>query len=231
MPPSLLLSTAYFPPISWFALASNCGSVTIEAFETYRKQSFRNRCNILGPNGLQALTVPVSKPSGNHSKTREVIVASELDWKRQHLRSIETAYNSSPFYLYYRDRITKTLLFPNSGLIDLNLSLIKLLCELTGITLKLEFTNLFEKNPSGITDLRNAIQPGNPLPACLFPVYNQVFSTKFPFMDDLSILDLLCNEGPASHDYLKAIAPGIKNHLKNNMLPSTYSGIGLFSGG
>lgn len=215
MPQRLLLSTAYFPPISWFAIILGSDSTTIEAFETYQKQTFRNRCNILGPNGLQALTVPVKKPFGNHSKTHQVILATEIDWKRQHLRSIETAYNSSPFYLYYRDRIAKALLSSHCHLMELNASLIYLISDLMGVTLNIDLTKSFEKNPSGFFDFRNEIQPGSSLPSHLFPVYTQVFSTRFPFTADLSILDLLFNEGPASLDYLNILSAGIKNHFQN----------------
>jgi hypothetical protein len=210
MTPSILLSTAYFPPVSWFAALLKSSNASIEVHETYSKQTYRNRCHILSPNGLQALTVPVAKPFGNSSKTTEVILAQESAWKRLHWKALETAYNTSPFFLFYCDQIAKVLFEEKTHLFTLNQSILLLMLDLLDMKQEVSLTTCFEKEPADCDDLRNNIHPKKQfLHRHYFPVYTQVFSTKHPFLADLSILDLLFNEGPASKDYLLEVAENI----------------------
>ncbi|MBE0662630.1 MAG: WbqC family protein [Bacteroidales bacterium] len=203
MSSTVLLSTAYFPPISWFAAILKNDKVILEACETYSRQTYRNRCQILGPNGLQSLSVPITKPYGNRTQTSEVQIVTPSAWNRLHWRAIVTTYNASPFFLYYRDKIELVLFEPQNSLFALNLSLIELLLELLEIEKPVSLSIDFEKDPKDLIDLRNSIHPKKAfLSMDLFPPYTQVFSTKFPFIPDLSIIDLLFNEGPASKDYL-----------------------------
>jgi hypothetical protein len=203
MPKPLLLSTAYFPPVSWFVFLNHHSRIMIESQETYPKQTYRNRCRILGPNGLQILSVPVSKPNGNSSKTTQVLVSSDDHWKRIHWRAIKTAYNASPFFLYYRDRIEKELFSPHYKLFDLNISLIRLLLDFLDIQVNIEFTDVFNKDAVNCTDLRTQIHPKKKLLVSRsLPRYTQVFGERYGFVPDLGIIDLLFNEGPASKDYL-----------------------------
>jgi len=203
MSSTVLLSTAYFPPISWFAALLNSDIVILEVWETYSRQTYRNRCQILGPNGLQALSVPISKPYGNSTKTTEVQIVTPSGWNRLHWRAIVTAYNASPFFLYYRDRIESVLFEPHESLFSLNLSLIELLFELMKIQKSINLSINFQKDPKELTDLRNSIHPKKTFRSPdTFEPYTQVFNSKYPFVPDLSIIDLLFNEGPASKDYL-----------------------------
>jgi len=210
MTQSILLSTAYFPPVSWFAALQKSSNVSIEVHETYSKQTYRNRCHILSPNGLQALTVPVVKPFGNNSKTTEVILAQQTVWKKLHWKALETAYNTSPFFLFYSDQIAKVLFEKQSHLFSLNNSLLLLMLDLLDMKPEFRLTTGFVKVPEDHADLRNIIHPKKQfLHNHFFPVYTQVFSTKYPFMADLSILDLLFNEGPGSKDYLREVTENI----------------------
>lgn len=207
MEKQVLLSTAYLPPISWFAALLKSETAFIEAHETYTKQTFRNRCNILGPNGKQMLSVPVSKPKGN-SKIREVEITDHNNWKRLHWRAILTAYNTSPFFLFYRDKIEAALFKNHRHLWSLNLELIGLFVNMLEIKINLFPTSGYVKEPGKTYDLRNTIHPKIEfIPRQLFIPYTQVFNTKHPFIPDLSIIDLLFNEGPAARDYIQDISP------------------------
>lgn len=207
MEKQVLLSTAYLPPISWFAALLKSETVFLEVHETYPKQTFRNRCNILGPNGKQTLSVPVSKPSGNNSKIWEVEITDHNNWKRLHWRAMLTAYNASPFFLYYRDRIEAALFRNHIHLWSLNLQLIGLIIGMLALKVHLIPTSGFVKVPRNAYDLRNIIHPKNEFVALQsFVSYPQVFSAKYPFIPDLSIVDLLFNEGPAARDYVQDIA-------------------------
>jgi len=208
----VLLTTAYFPPVSWFASLLLTEKVKLEACETYLRQSYRNRCCISGPNGKQALIIPVNKPGGNHTRITEIIIPANNNWRTMHWRAIITAYNKSPFFLYYRDQIEKVLFFPETNLFNFNLSVISQMINLFEIDKEIGKTLTFEKRYSHCIDLRNLIHPkktkfGNDF----FPGYTQVYSTKFGFQPDLSALDLLFNEGPASIDYLSSVCSRIKN--------------------
>jgi hypothetical protein len=99
----VLRSTAYLPPVSYISGCLRQDEILIERFETYPKQTIHNRCRILGPNGLQVLSVPVVRVNGNHTLTKDIRIAETIPWQRLHWRSIETAYNNSPFFLYYKD--------------------------------------------------------------------------------------------------------------------------------
>jgi hypothetical protein len=206
----VLLPIAYLPPISWFAVLLCRKSPLIEAHETYPKQTYRNRCHIAGPNGLQPLIIPVTKISGQISKTDEVLITPGSNWKKLHWRTIETAYNSSPFFTYYRNRIEEIIFSDQTRLFEFNLSLINLLLELLGMKIQSGITDEFIKNPENLLDFRELIHPKKTIfPPALFPAYIQVFDTRHGFFPDLSIIDLLFNEGPASLEYLHEVSLSI----------------------
>jgi hypothetical protein len=215
-------STAWFPPVLWFAALGSHHQVFIEAHETYPKQSYRNRCYIAAPNGVQALVVPVIKPGGNHSKITEVLVADEIRWRLAHWRSIEAAYNKSPFFIYYRDGLQSALFEEITHLFDLNLHLIRYLLSLLGLAVEVKLTVEFRKFIPGCLDLRYHLHPKKKqeYPTGM-PVYTQVFEEKYGFVPNLSILDLLFNEGPASVIYLKELRESLQFvFLPDNLNPA-----------
>ncbi len=199
----ILLSTSYFPPISYMSQIAKTDSVLIEAHENFQKQSYRNRCYIAGPNNKQILNIPVVRPDGNHTAISKVIFSTDVNWKKQHWNSIITAYNSSPFLLYYQDEIKDCLFAEYSSLLELNTAVLKLILELLQIKTNIEFTKSFDPNPSKITDLRNTIHPKkSSLIVNNQKTYSQVFDDRSSFLPDLSILDLLFNLGPDARGYL-----------------------------
>jgi hypothetical protein len=198
----ILVPTAYFPPVSYISGCLHSEQVLIERFETYPKQTCRNRCHIYGPNGLQTLSIPVLKVNGNHTLTKDIRIATSTPWQRLHLRSIETAYNNSPFFLYYQDEFEKVFKKQFDFLLDLNTLLLEIIFGILRIEKKIGFTDQFLKIIEGIDDHRESPKKKKVSSNDAFPPYNQVFSPKYGFIADLSIIDLIFNLGPESGDFL-----------------------------
>jgi hypothetical protein len=198
---SILLPTAYLPPINYISECLNSETVFIEAFETYTKQTCRNHCIIAGPNGIQQLTVPVNKVDGNHTLTKDIRISYFQDWQKMHWRSIETAYNNSPFFLYYRDYFEPFFSKKTHFLIDLNLSLFEVIFNILRIEKETEFTEQYDRNPRFAIDRRNVF--GSKKSFIVHPAkeYTQVFRNKSGFITNLSIIDLIFNLGPETVDY------------------------------
>lgn len=199
---TVLLSTAYLPPVSYLALCLHSDKVLIEQFETYPKQTCRNHCRIYGPNGLQTLSVPVVKVNGNHTLTKDIRIAPSIPWQRLHWRSIETAYNNSPFFLYYKDELEKAFVKKVDFLIDLNAMLLDIISGMLRVEIKTGFTEKFVDTPEGIRDCRESSKKKNIISNPAIPPYTQVFSPKHGFLPDLSIIDLIFNMGPESTGFL-----------------------------
>jgi len=199
----MLLSTAYFPPILHYAWLLKNQKVSVEQFETFPKQTFRNRSVILSANGLQSLTVPVIKPNGAKTLTRDVKVSYDEPWQQLHWRSIKTAYNSSPFLLYYQDDLDVFFKKKPQFLLDLNEEVIHLINSLMDweVNIKRTETFVFPKDISLKEDKRFLLKPKGAENLNL-PSYIQVFSDQYPFYENLSILDLIFNLGPEAESYL-----------------------------
>lgn len=201
---TLLLNTAYFPPVPYISRLNRHSTVLIEQFEHYGKQSYRNRCEILSANGKLSLTVPVKKNGKIKFLTKEAEIDYSTPWQKLHFKGIESAYKNSPFYDYYEEDFRRYFEHREKYLLDLNLNILHTLADLLKLHTRIELTE--DYIPEGIptyTDLRNVIHPKNPgfVPADAKP-YPQTFGEKFPFVAGLSILDLLFNMGPESKEYL-----------------------------
>ncbi len=199
----ILLSTAFLPPSGWFSLLLK-HPVTIEKYENYQRQTYRNRCLIYSEKGILPISVPVNRPSGNHTPITEVRIFNNEKWYQKQWRAIRSAYEASPFFLYYQDDLKPFFNGYSGNLFHYNHSLILKLCELMEISPDLHFTTKFEKEPVTMTDLRRFFSPKKQTPGH-FPAYTQVFSDRHGFIPNLSILDVLFNLGPESKDYLVQI--------------------------
>lgn len=202
----ILFSTAYFPPLSYFSLLIACDTAEIEVHETFAKQTYRNRCRILTANGVIQLTVPVVKPAGNHTRTRDILVSDRERWQQIHWRAITSAYRAAPYFAHYADAMQPVFTAPHHQLVVLNRHIIQLILQMLHQNVQLTESVAFEHHPPGKSDLRNLFSPKTPPDQTMFKPYYQVFNDRYAFQADLSILDLLFNEGPAAVGYLRALA-------------------------
>ena len=129
---NLLLTTAYFPPISYFSAITQATQVTIEQYENFGKQSYRNRCNIMAANGVLALTVPVVK-ANSKTLTKDLKITYATPWQKLHFKGIESAYKNSPYYEYYIDDIEPFFRKREAFLLDLNQGILNALLKMLGI--------------------------------------------------------------------------------------------------
>jgi hypothetical protein len=197
-----LFSTAYFPPVLYVAMSLQHTNLLIEAKETFPKQTYRNRMEIMTAGGVRTLTVPVVR--NNHSRTDEVLIDYKERWNIIHLRTIEAAYAASPYYLYYKDDIEALLMPRRDHLLDLNQAILEWILKRLKINSTVSLTTDYTALPD-IPDYRNAFSPKHPVSADGFPPYYQVFGDRQLFAHNLSILDLMMNLGLEAGDYLNAI--------------------------
>jgi len=196
----VILSTAYLPPIQYFAKLVGYQNVYTEVFETYSKQSFRNRCEILSCNGPLSLIVPVIKTNGNKTLTKDIRIDYSTNWQKNHWKAIESAYRNSAYYDFVSDLLLPFYSQKETFLIDFNSKINNELLLFLGISKKINETDQFLKQyAADIADLRAAIHPKTQFQtddAHFSPVkYYQVFSDRYEFVPNLSIIDLLFNEG------------------------------------
>ena len=199
-----LLSTAYFAPILYYSKLAQDEPVMIERHEHYNKQSYRNRCTIYSANGLLDLAVPVARAKEPKIKITEVEIAYDMLWQKQHFKAIESAYRRSPFYEYYIDDLMPFFNDRHRYLYDFNLQIMRRVCSLINISPHIQESDEFVKSREGIIDLRNSIHPKINCTTNT-PSYTQVFTDRWGFKPNLSILDLLFNVGPESKELLSPI--------------------------
>lgn len=203
----LLLTTAYFPPVEYFSKIKTSDRIWIEQFEHYGKQSYRNRCEILSANGIMPLSVPVKKAPEIKFFTKDARIDYSTRWQKLHFKSIESAYKNSPYYDYYIEDILPFFEQKKEYLLDLNLHILEVLCSLLQLDGSIALTSDYVTRTDCFCDLRNAIHPKpsrreDRNDSFKASPYTQTFSDRFPFIPNLSILDLLFNTGPEASDYL-----------------------------
>ena len=196
-----LFSTAYLPPIAYVAALSTHREALIEVMETFPKQTYRNRTEIMTAGGVRTLSVPVVR--NNHSRTEEVGIDYKERWNIIHLRTIAAAYSASPYYLYYKDELEEILTQRYERLVDLNDALLQWILRTPKSDCQVHHTQEFVKEHPD--DYRDTFSPKHPYPTDGHKPYYQVFADRLPFTPNLSFLDLLMNLGPESKDYLKSI--------------------------
>ncbi len=200
---TILLHPSYFPSIEQMAAVAQADKVVFEVEDNYLKQTYRNRSYIAHSNGKLLLNIPTrhNKTDGKR-KAKDVLVENDFPWQEQHWKSLKSAYQSSPFFEYYEDDLEPLFTETVGNLMEHNFKIFELLCELIGIEVEVSKTTEYKVDPE-ITDLRylvNAKRKSSFKPE----TYTQVHETNYPFLPNLSVLDLLFNEGPNALTYLEA---------------------------
>ena len=202
---NVLLSTAYLPPVEYFALLLT-ENAAIEREERYQKQSYRNRTVIMNGNGALNLIIPTIHDD-RMGIVKDVRIEYVSPWQRVHWRSIESAYNNTPYYLYYKDALKPFFEREFEFLFDFNLQLTQTLMKLLRLDCEIRTTTEF--SPYINNDPRLLIHPKQArredYPFRLKTPYYQVFEDKFGFVPNLSVIDLLFNEGPQAATYLRQL--------------------------
>lgn len=201
----VLLSTTYFGPIQWYQKLYRAESVQIERWESFQKQTYRNRCIIATTNGPQALTVPIERQFTINC-IKDIRISDHGNWRHLHWNALQSAYGESPFFDYYQDDIRPFFEQRWDYLLDFNEAIREKMCELLDIQPKVDYSKKFTvySLSSCVPDYRMVIRPKNPEPDPDFTPkrYYQVYEQKHGFLPNLSILDLLFNMGPESIFYL-----------------------------
>jgi hypothetical protein len=215
-----VLSAFYFGTVEHYRLVARHPKVIIDTGEHYERQSYRTRTRIVGPNGVQDLTVQISRRSGEKMPMRTVGLSYLETWPQQHLHAIRTAYGNTPWFIHYIEAIEAVVLKRYERLIDLDLATMRLGMKWLGLTTEVEVRETYldmsgeyrvasgERGPSvphsplaahhSMLDLRTTLHPKKPLPPEVDPVppYPQVFADRHGFSPRMSLIDLVCNCGP-----------------------------------
>jgi hypothetical protein len=192
---SHIFPTAYLPSIEYVSLFLKTEDASIELFETYQKQSCRTRTNVMTANGVQTLTIPVIKTNGNHTLTKDIEISYKESWQQVHLRCLESAYRKSAYFDYYFPYFEKIYKQKFNTLVELNDFCLKSILKIMKVKKDYSFTTDFERIADE-NDYRISLSKGTN--KIEMKPYYQVFADRHGFIPNLSIVDLLFNEGPNS---------------------------------
>lgn len=196
-----ILPMFYLPPVAWFAqLNKSKNDILIDKEEHFIKQTYRNRAHIYSPDGILALTVPVVKGAKVHTKVKDVKISYDFNWQRLHWMSLQNCYRRSAYFEFYEDSFAPFYEMRYDNLFDYNLQQLTLVLKLLKIKAEIKFTEDYEETYPERIDLRLSLDPKKDQPQQ--KTYFQLFEEKHGFLNNLSIVDLLFNQGPQAVAYL-----------------------------
>lgn len=203
---NILIESQYMGSCSYWKLLLDADSIVIDKYEHFVKRSFRNRAHILGANGLLRLSIPLESGKHQHAAMKDVRISYNQDWQNLHWHSLTSCYRRSPFFEFYEDTFKKFYENKFEFLIEYNTELLKTIATLLKTEINFSCTEKYLKTEDfDGTDFRSFILPSTEN-VIEFSSYPQVFSDRFDFIKDLSVLDLLFNTGTRSKDYLEKTA-------------------------
>ena len=200
---NLLIHPTYFPSISHYVAMAQSENIIFEMEDNFQKQTNRNRTYIYSPNGIQLLNIPVKHSKQIFQKTKDVKIEPDFDWQKQHFKSLEAAYRSSPFFEYFEDDIRPIFEKKYEFLIDLNFETMDFVAKCLRMKLEYETTSEYFHEVASNTMLDYRMLADGKKDNSQFETYTQVFDDKHGFLNNLSVLDLIFNEGKYALDYLK----------------------------
>ncbi len=200
---NILIHPTYLPNIITFVTIAKAKEVTFEMGDNFQKQTYRNRSYIYAANGKLQLSIPVVYSQKNRQKYEDVKIANDYKWQDLHWKSFESAYRTSPFFEFYADELKPLFIESFENILDFNLKCFEVVCDCLQLDVKLNKTVEYVKEPVALKDYRHLVQAKRE-PMYELDDYIQVFSEKHGFIDNLSILDLLFNEGTNALSYLES---------------------------
>ncbi len=204
---SVLFSITYLGPIHYFSKLLEYDEILIERYENYTRQTYRNRCMIYGANGRLSLSIPVRKGDEHKILIKDIRIDNNKKWQNLHWRSIESAYRSSPFYEFYFDEIAGFYKKKYDFLLDFNMEILHVILKVLEVNVNIGLTDEFVPVAgNNVDDLRDLIHPKKSYrkdPSFSPVFYNQVFGYRHGFLPNLSIIDLIFNEGPGAIEILR----------------------------
>jgi hypothetical protein len=206
MKSTAILSTAYLAPIQYYSKLIQYPTCIIEHCGHFIKQTYRSRCDIYSPNGLKTLSVPLVKRD-HRQAVKDLKISYDHDWRTLHWRTLESSYRRSPFFEYFEDDIYPYFHDKKYNyLIDLNEELQQAILILLKRKSNYNFTSEYHKTYTDADDYRDAISPKESIESdkkFSIKIYSQVFDTKYGFIPNLSIVDLLFNQGSRAMEQLE----------------------------
>ncbi len=202
-----VIPAMYFGPVDLYRVLARHTHAVVDTGEHYERQSYRTRTSIVGANGVQDLVVQIARRSGEKMPMREVRLSYAETWPAQHMHAIRSAYGKTPWYIHFEDGLKSMLHTGHGSLVELDLTTMHMCLRWAGIRCELQVIEQYippEEIMPGL-DLRQGHHPKRPIPPALgdTPVYPQVFSDRHGFVPRMSMIDLLCNAGPATAVYLR----------------------------
>ncbi len=204
---TVLVHPTYGSPIVQYAAIVQGERLLFEAKDNYQKQTYRNRMKIATSSGMLQLTIPIlhRKDRLERQQSFEVRIENKFHWQRDHWRSLKVSYQTSPYFEYYEDSFEPLYHRTYDKLMDFILALHELIMDCLQVENNMDFTTSFEKNPLDVHDFRHYAK-AKQYPDIELPHYHQLFNEKHGYLKNLTVLDLLFNEGPNALTYLENIS-------------------------